>query len=309
MDIGVVIGRFQVEALHEGHRFLINTAFQNHRRVIIFIGCSPIEGTKHDPLDFQTRLRMVQSEYPDAIVLPLHDQQNDEAWSQKLDQAIRGVVPNVTKACLYGGRDSFHPSYKGQFTPVKIDSTVSYRNGTSQREDIGKVVRNTADFRAGIIYSTQNSWAYVKACVDIAVVRKIENLSGHYVTSQVGDFEILLGRKPNEVKWRLPGGMLERGETFESVAAKELKEETGIIVKKESLEYLQSNPVGDWRMKNAGEVGLVTVLFGIVVPDGTAAEAGSDLAEVKWFPFDDAVRETMNGHRPLVLTAEKKYTR
>ena len=54
MEVGCVIGRFQVETLHEGHRYLINEAFRHHKKVIIFVGCPPISGTKYDPLDFPT---------------------------------------------------------------------------------------------------------------------------------------------------------------------------------------------------------------------------------------------------------------
>ena len=292
-EVGVVIGRFQVADLHEGHRYLINEAFRHHKKVLILVGCAPIQGTKYDPLDYPTRERMLRAAYPDAFILPVYDCQDDRIWSTNLDNIIRGVVPNLTGATLYGGRDSFKSHYAGTFTAIDVDSGIKYQSGRDQREDIGKVVRSSSDFRAGVIYSTQNAWPYVKMCVDIAYV-KIDN-----------GFQILLGRKVNEVKWRLPGGMVDKGETLIEAARRELQEETEMI--SEAIpEYIDSYPVGDWRFKNAGEIGLLTALF--VIPHSWGApKAGDDLIEVKWFNLSQAEDEVMKGHKPLVAAIKEKY--
>lgn len=207
MEVGVVIGRFQVADLHEGHRYLINEAFRYHKRVIILIGCPPILGTKYDPLDYATRERMLRAAYPDATILPIHDCLDDNEWSKNVDKTIRGVVPNASSDTtkLYGGRDSFLAHYHGDFAASGIDSPVKYLSGRDQREDIGKVVRSSADFRAGIIYSTQNAFPHVRAACDIACV-KTKDETGHALVEAY----ILLGRKPNENKWRLPGGMVDK---------------------------------------------------------------------------------------------------
>jgi bifunctional NMN adenylyltransferase/nudix hydrolase len=39
-------------------------------------------------LDYATRKGMVQSEYPDIIILPLVDQRYNDIWSNNLDSAL-----------------------------------------------------------------------------------------------------------------------------------------------------------------------------------------------------------------------------
>lgn len=314
MDIGVVIGRFQVESLHEGHRYLINEAFHNHRKVIIFVGCARIQGSKYDPLDYQTRERMLKVEYPDAIILPIHDRQDDQEWSETLDSAIRGVIPNLTGARLYGGRDSFKAHYKGIFTPVSVESGIQFMNGREQREAIGRSVRGSPDFRAGIIYATQQVFPHTRACVDMAVIKDeifeadVDEMGGKPVKAKVyekGRF-ILLGKKPYEKKWRLPGGMVDpQDDNLEAAARRELSEETGLSVEG-SMTYLGSFKSGDWRFKNAGEMKPMTSLFLIPYSFGKE-QAGDDLSELKWHPLSSAEREVVKSHKALVSAVRRHF--
>jgi bifunctional NMN adenylyltransferase/nudix hydrolase len=298
-EVGVVIGRFQVADLHEGHRYLVNEAFRHHKKVIILIGCAPIQGTKYDPLDYPTRERMLRAAYPDAFILPIYDCLDDLEWSRNVDKAIKGIVPNLTGASLYGGRNSFKEHYKGEYHAVDVDSGIRYQSGRDQREDIGKVVRSSSDFRAGIIYSTQNAWPYVKMCVDIACIKYTDPNNTSLLEPLV-----LLGRKANENRWRLPGGMVDKGEDLEIAASRELREETGNF-EFSALKYLGSAPVGDWRFKNAGEIGLLTALFVTEYLFGHP-HVGDDLIELKWCPIKQAEDEVVKGHKTLI-SALKEY--
>jgi bifunctional NMN adenylyltransferase/nudix hydrolase len=289
VSVGCVIGRFQVESLHSGHRFLINTAFQNHKKVIVFVGISPISLTRYNPLDYPTRERMLRQEFPDAIILPLYDQASDETWSKQVDTLIRTVVPNVSEANLYGGRDSFAKHYHGQFKTVELDPLGSFQNGTAQRKEIGQVVRSSPDFRSGIIYATQNTFPAMKMAVDIALVDEKEN-------------KLLLGRKTNEVKWRFPGGFVDpTDKSLELAALRELHEETNAYSDIKMVKYLGSFFIDDWRFKKTEEYKIMTALFRVThQPQISALKASDDLAEIRWFSLNEAKENINDQHRILL---------
>jgi bifunctional NMN adenylyltransferase/nudix hydrolase len=159
MDVGVVIGRFQVHELTDGHLFLINSALANHRRVLVLVGSPQEYSTKKNPLDYPTRERMIRSRFPDVVVQAAPDfPNNDKRWSHHIDVTIKTVFPQADRAVLYAGRESFKPHYVGAWPVVELDSGIEFISGTKKREDIGKVVIDSADFRRGIIYATQNTW-------------------------------------------------------------------------------------------------------------------------------------------------------
>src|SRR4051812_38828337 len=103
-SIGVIIGRFQVNDLHEGHKRLFNTVRGKHPVVVCFLGVPSTVGTRRNPLDFFTRKLMVQAAFRDTMVLALPDQPSDELWSQELDKRIGEIAP-LGEVVLYGGRD------------------------------------------------------------------------------------------------------------------------------------------------------------------------------------------------------------
>ena len=68
-DTGVVVGRFQVDDLHEGHKTFIDVVRKAHPRVIIFLGLSPAKCSTNNPLDYDSRKKMINRHYPDINVL------------------------------------------------------------------------------------------------------------------------------------------------------------------------------------------------------------------------------------------------
>ncbi len=97
--------------------------------------------------------------------------------------------------------------------------------------------------------------------------------------------EVLLIRRKNppfEGLWALPGGFLEINETLEESALRELHEETNIS----DVQLQQIAAFGHPDRDPRGRV--ITVAYvGIIKSEQQKVVAGSDAAEVAWFPVLD----------------------
>lgn len=279
-SFGVIVGRFQVNALHKGHLALFNEVASRHNRVMVFIGVSPSGLSKDHPLDFAVREAMIKESYPDFIVQPLRDCRTDELWSEQLDVRI-GSIADFADVTLYGGRDSFLPHYKGRYKPVELTmpANVVAIKGTDIRTEFSDKVLKSSDFRAGMIYAEANMWPALVPTVDIAALHQGEE-----------KLELLLIRKKGEITWRFPGGHAEiSNDSYEADASRELYEETH--VNGGEMVYVGSANINDWRYAAVPDRKIRTVLFRTFTMS-LSATAGDDASEVRW--FDTAKITTFN---------------
>lgn len=285
-EIGVIIGRFQVHNLHSEHVKLIQSVIDQHDKVIVFLGTTTALGTKKNPLDFITRKVMIENFFGEkiTIILPLPDVKNDGIWSYRIDSKIIEVF-GTKKATLYGSRDSFIPYYAGNHETKELEPE-SYISATDIRETVAKRINRTDDFRAGIIYSVYAQYPIMFSTVDIIIRR---------------EDELLLGRKKDEKKWRFIGGFVDPTDlTDEAAAKREVLEETGLEVA--DLKFICSQKINDWRYKGIPDRGIMThfyeaqYIFGALTPQ-------DDIAELKWFKLEGAVKSIMvTGHIELYET-------
>jgi bifunctional NMN adenylyltransferase/nudix hydrolase len=269
---GVIVGRFQVNDLHDGHMELFRQVRSRHNGVIVFVGVHPAGISVNHPLDFPVRKAMIQAKFPEFTVLPLKDTRTDELWSTALDAAIDSVITGTAAVTLYGGRDSFVPHYKGHYTPVELALPIETQkvSGTDIRNEFANKVIESPDFRAGMIYASAHQYPVVYPTVDVAI------FSTDYT-------ELCLGRKPTDPKnkWRFIGGFAEKTRpTYEADARTEALEEasadTGV------MEYIGSANIPDWRMAGLPDKGIKTTFFATTVMS-MMIKAGDDIEEVKWF--------------------------
>ena len=68
-SVGVIIGRFQVDELHDGHLQLLKYVSEHHPQVLILLGCRHSPATKTYPLDFRLRQQMIEQLAPEALIL------------------------------------------------------------------------------------------------------------------------------------------------------------------------------------------------------------------------------------------------
>lgn len=272
-SIGALVGRFQVHELHDAHHYLIDQVVKNHKKVVLFLGVPKVVGTKKNPLDFETRKKMIQYHYPDIVILSLPDFGDDKRWTQELDKRLKEIHP-IGDILLYGGRDSFIPYYKrggGHFDCQELDQ-YTFVSGTEVRKMVSSEVKNSSDFRAGVIYQSYNQYPKVHPCVDVAIFDEKNR--------------ILLAKRPFEDGWRFIGGFTKPTDSnYEHTARRKVSEDAGINLEISGLKYITSVKVPDWRYKSE-EDKIMTILYSAVKSWGTI-EPSDDISELKWFEIDE----------------------
>ncbi len=290
-DIGVIIGRFQVHELHAAHLDLIQHVCEQHDKVLILLGVSPLPTSHTNPLDFEARKQMILADFPNVTVLYVKDQPLDDLWSTRVDEMVSDFAAVGQTAILYGSRDSFIAHYSGRF-PTRELVPESILSGTEVRKQIARsMTRGTPDFRAGVIWASQRHYPTCFPTVDIAILNE-------------DGTRLLLGRKPNEKLFRFIGGFADPTSTsYEDDAAREVREETSLEV--DDIEYITSMKVDDWRYRGEPDC-IKTMLFTARYVFGRP-EPKDDIAELRWFDYCDSEGiqkinplDIVPHHRPLL---------
>ncbi len=260
---GIIVGRFQVFELNEVHQRLIGDVQKQHSRVVAFLTSNPAPSDRN-PLDWAFRWKMFDECYGEAIeILEMPDLPDDRIWSQELDrrileQKIQGHV------VLYGTSDEFVARYSGRY-PAEV---MEAQEEDFAQQEVVEAAVHFRDFRAGMLYGVFSQFPTVYPTVDIAVFRPDHS-------------ELLLARKSNETKYRLPGGFVDpEDDSYEDAALRELGEECGNITIDE-LSYLGSARIDDWRYRGSRD-SVMTHLYTCVFVEGEP-EPNDDIAELRWF--------------------------
>lgn len=289
-DVGVVVGRFQVDDLHAGHKKLLQSVADSHEKLIIMVGLSPCKCTYNNPLDFASRQAMLHEHYPDATIMYIKDVHCDKIWSDDLDSKIETLIGPGQSVCLYGSRDSFIPHYFGKF-PTKELVQESFYSGTEIRKKLAVRSGKTRDFRAGAIWAMANQWPAPKFTIDVAI------FDDYYS-------RVLLGRKKMENEYRFIGGFVGNGEKLSETVRREAYEEANLSIR--NLCFIGSFPSDDWRYA-AERDKITTVLYSAMIAKGTP-KPGDDIYELRWFEFNaDLLGKVVPNHVVLVDALLNKY--
>jgi bifunctional NMN adenylyltransferase/nudix hydrolase len=301
--LGVIIARFQVPELTPGHIHLLNSATAQSHAMLILLGVPAAPGRKRHPLTFQMRADMVRSIIDPTdnaglwTIAPLPDIPNDDGvWTRQVDTLIQRLFP-FHQATIWGSRDSALTTYGsagGRHTVRYIaphpEGGEPSASGTDTRASVEPA--NSRQFRAGVIWASENRFDAVMPCVDMAVFQKDSVLLARKTTDQPG-------------QWRLIGGFVDaKDKSYEAAAAREVREETGLEVG--NVRYVGSCGIDDSRYRGGPET-VKTAVFAMDYVFGNA-KADDDIAEVRWFPIHEAMARIAPFHaEALALAIASRY--
>lgn len=215
--VGVIVGRFQVAELTDGHKEIFEYVLsKGHNQNIVILGVAPTKATKNNPLDFDSRRRMIEETYPGMFtVMFVKDNVSDEVWSNNIDALVDDIAGR-RPVTFYGSRDSFIIYYHGKHKCEEYQQRL-YCSGTVERDSDGKIVRSSKEWRAGCIYATQNRYPTVYPTVDVAIFDGEPGNPYKY---------IYLCRKANEKGLRFIGGFADVTDEHEKGAKLSHEKET-----------------------------------------------------------------------------------
>lgn len=294
MNIGVIVARFQVPELHEGHRHVLQRAIAENDRVLVVLGESAAMNTRENPLPFAVRSVMVeQYAYRTGAKIDIRvimNHPSNKVWSEHLDAIIQCSVEEKDLVRLYGGRDSFLKVYSGVYLPTVVEE-IPHVSGQQMRRGCTEPGDSIA-FRRGMIHAANIRYPAVHTTVDIAIFKE--------------DTHILLARKPGETKMRFPGGFADPASpSFEMDAMRELNEECGSNLDcggAKRLKYAGSKIVDDYRYRS--EVDKVKTMLFVGNYWFGNVKAGDDVEWADWIPLADLKPENMvDEHKELLAMA------
>lgn len=285
--IAVIVGRFQVAELTQGHLDLFRKVIDDdYGSILLVLGLSPTKCTQRNPLDFESRRLMFEEEFPGKLTIQyLRDEASDSVWSVNLDRIIDDIRGN-RDVVLIGSRDCFYDCYDGCYKNNFIEYVPKvYTSGSEQRKSLSKQIKSNKYWRAGCIYATMNQYPSVYATVDCAIF------------NDMSLDKIYLARKENEYSYRFIGGFSSPTDSsFEAAARREAAEETKLETT--IIQYIGSRKIDDWRYRS--ETNKIITNFYAMVKNWGRAQPSDDIKELYLVDFNTlSENDIVPEHREL----------
>ena len=110
-DVGLICGRFQT--FHNGHEKLVDTGLMLCDRLLILIGSAQECGTERNPLNINTRTKMLKAIYgdnPNIMIYGLADMTNEDdicpEWGKYLLKNVDRYIYKNPEVMIYGNDES-----------------------------------------------------------------------------------------------------------------------------------------------------------------------------------------------------------
>ncbi len=126
----------------------------------------------------------------------------------------------------------------------------------------------------------------------------VQAAGGLIVRRQSGILEIVVVHRPVNDDWSFPKGKLESGETFESAALREVREETGMVCR--LLRFIGHTEYTDRKGRPKA------VAYWVMAAEGGFFTPNAEVDELRWLSLENATRllsYPRDGELAMVLMA------
>lgn len=251
-DALVFIGR--LAPYHRGHHSVVTTAIKMAKKVIVLVGSSNSPRSHRTPFTADERIKMVldaNRNYADRVVavgIPDYPYDMDRWIASVQAEVARHVDPGARIGLIGHCKDesSFYLKMFPQWESVDVPSTekisgteirnayfspgapISYLGMPQTTIDFLKMFRGTQEYRdvvdeSKFVEDYLEQWKETPYPVIFQTVDAVVVQAGHVLL-------VKRGAHPGKGKGALPGGYVNRYETLQEAAIRELKEETRIDV-------------------------------------------------------------------------------
>lgn len=298
MKLGVLIGRFQVPEMHEGHRFLVREMLEQCDEVLVLFGSANRAKSVKNPFSYPERAQAAKKLFPKIWVAPLNDYlYNDSQWMADVAATIEALKVLVqqkhntkVEVVLYGhqkdGND--YLNWFPQFEYVNVNSEILI-SGTQIRES----------FLHLLPQSVQDDFNYFekerKQFLSYPYPDSLNICCGDAVVECLGHV-LLIQRKwaPGAGNWALPGGHKHTQETFLDCAIRELYEETNLRVPEKVVRgSIRGTKLFDSPKRSSGIPKLTQAVHIVLKPDQDGslprARGQDDAQQTRWVPIAECL--------------------
>jgi ADP-ribose pyrophosphatase YjhB (NUDIX family) len=108
--------------------------------------------------------------------------------------------------------------------------------------------------------------------------------SSGFVQNERG--EILLCRRADVMLWDVPGGTISIDETPAGGLAREVQEETGLLLQPERLIGVYAGPEFQWTYPNGDQAQILAILFAARIIGGELSQTGHENVNIGFFAPD-----------------------
>lgn len=301
----VVIGRFQM--VHLGHISLIQKALELADQVTVLVGSSFQSPKLSNPLSFDERVLLLKASFSKDQVArmsfePIADHASDNDWIEEVQTTVSEYEEDNSQIILVGHMkpDTDHLNWFPQWG-LSLVSTVHKISATELRNHY---------YETGEILEQYMAPACVKLLKDPrALLPKMESMRQEFefIKNYQKKFEslpwapifvtvdsvvlckghILLVKRrnlPGKGLWALPGGFLEANESIVDSTVRELREETGLVLRKNHIKYTKvfDHPKRSQRGRTITHASLFVIEKQGALPK---VKGGDDAERAKWFPL------------------------